>query len=50
MQTVALGWLMATVSSSDVLVAVGQTSSTLPAFFCPASSGQLLTTSAAALS
>lgn len=33
MQTVALGWLMATVSTSDVMVALVQASSTLPAFF-----------------
>ncbi|KWV55302.1 MFS transporter [Rhizobium altiplani] len=32
-QTVALSWLMATVSTSDVLVALVQASSTLPAFF-----------------
>ncbi|SEI14670.1 Predicted arabinose efflux permease, MFS family [Rhizobium tibeticum] len=33
MQTVALSWLMATVSTSDVMVALVQASSTLPAFF-----------------
>lgn len=33
MQTVALSWLMATVSTSDVMVALVQGSSTLPAFF-----------------
>lgn len=32
MQTVAIGWLMATISTSDLLVALVQTSSTLPAF------------------
>ncbi len=33
MQTVALSWLMATVSTSDLMVALVQASSTLPAFF-----------------
>lgn len=33
MQTVALSWLMVTISTSDVMVALVQAASTLPAFF-----------------
>ncbi|MCW0001585.1 MFS transporter [Pararhizobium sp. YC-54] len=33
MQTVALSWLMATICTSDIMVALVQASSTLPAFF-----------------
>lgn len=32
MQTVAIGWIMATISSSDLMVALVQTATTLPAF------------------
>lgn len=32
-QTVAIGWLMATVSASDLMVALVQAASTLPTFF-----------------
>lgn len=47
MQTMAFSWLRATVSTSDLMVALVQASSTLPAFFLAASTrfavlGQLL--------
>lgn len=33
MQTVAISWLMATISASDLMVALVQAASTLPVFF-----------------
>lgn len=41
MQTVAIGWLMATISTSDLMVALVQASSTLPSFILSVFAGAI---------